>query len=256
MYFPYIGITDFMTFEQVKQMLAMFNFYLASGSQRKLHVGVMMSYKTLHGISSKWTKAFPSKGEIATIFSSVETYNCLHYADYENHPGLHQDLSQAVSYGGANIHAVQLDMVWPEPASISAGIKGCGKAMEVILQLGKQALAEANNDPYFVAQKLEKYNGVIDRVLLDRSMGRGLSLDAQGLLPFIEAIKSRHPHLGLVVAGGLGPDTVGLVAPLADRFPDLSIDAQGKLRPSGSALDPVNWDFAASYLREALKLLK
>ncbi|MFA5934800.1 MAG: hypothetical protein WC827_02885 [Candidatus Paceibacterota bacterium] len=41
-----------------------------------------------------------------------------------------------------------------------------------------------------------------------------------------------------------------------NEFPDVSIDAEGKLRPSGSALDPVDWDMAEKYIIEALKLFK
>jgi hypothetical protein len=56
---PYVGITDFTTFEQVKHMLTVFNKNLEQGQSRRLHVGVMMSYKTLHGMETKWTEAFP-----------------------------------------------------------------------------------------------------------------------------------------------------------------------------------------------------
>jgi hypothetical protein len=62
--------------------------------------------------------------------------------------------------------------------------------------------------------------------------------------------------MGLVVAGGLGPDSIDMVKPLVKVFPDISIDAQGKLRPSGSALDPIDWDMAGTYLARALELLK
>ena len=61
---------------------------------------------------------------------------------------------------------------------------------------------------------------------------------------------------GIVAAGGLGPESVGLVEPLYREFPDLSIDAQGKLRPSGSALHPIDWDMAETYLVKALQLLR
>lgn len=103
-------------------------------------------------------------------------------------------------------------------------------------------------------QKLEEYEGVIKRVLLDKSMGRGLVMDSECLISFARAIRQRFPELGIAVAGGLGPKTVDLVKPIIDEFPDLSIDAQGKLRPSESALDPVDWNMAETYLINALKL--
>ena len=254
--FPYIGITDFMTFEQVEKMSAVFRMHLPQGSNRLLHVGVMMSYKTLHDIETKWSKALPAKEAIAGIFGSDDVYNCLHYADYDHNPDLGNTLARAISYGGIGINAVQLDMPWPDPGQVARGVHTSRKHIEVILQIGKNAIEEANDDPRTVAQRLEDYDGIIHRVLLDKSMGRGLGMDAVALIPFARAIKERFPNLGLTVAGGLGPNTMSLVEPLVAEFHDLSIDAQGKLRPSGNALDPIDWDMAREYLVKALTLLK
>jgi hypothetical protein len=83
---PYVGITDFTNFEQVTKMLEVFRRHKSSGSQRVLHVGVMMSFKTLNDIETKWSQAFPLKDTIADIFRSNDddVYYCLHYADYEH----------------------------------------------------------------------------------------------------------------------------------------------------------------------------
>jgi hypothetical protein len=85
---PYIGITDFMTYEQVEHMLEVFNkhLHLSNQQNRRLHVGVMMNYETLHRLPTKWSKAFPVNESIASIFQSSETMNCLHYADYKGNP--------------------------------------------------------------------------------------------------------------------------------------------------------------------------
>jgi hypothetical protein len=113
-----------------------------------------------------------------------------------------------------------------------------------------------DEEPRFLVEKLRDYEGVIQRVLLDRSMGKGLPMNAEDLLLFIRVIKEAFPQMGISIAGGLGPNTVHLAAPLLKEFPDLSIDAQGKLRPSGSALDPVDWNMAGKYLTEALKIAR
>ncbi|MDD3531359.1 MAG: hypothetical protein PHV99_02095 [Candidatus Pacebacteria bacterium] len=243
-----------MSFEQVARMLTAFSAHKQPGSDRRLHVGVMMSYKTLNGIETKWAKAFPPKETIASIFGSDETFNCLHYADYDHTPNLWDSLSRAISYGGIGINAVQLDMPWPDPGQVAHGIHTSRRNIEVILQVGKNAIEEVGDDPDEVVRRLEDYEGVIHRVLLDRSMGRGLGMDAAALLPFAHAIRERFPGLDLVAAGGLGPQSINLVEPLVMEFPDLSIDAQGKLRPSGSALDPIDWDMAEEYLIKALAL--
>jgi hypothetical protein len=253
---PYIGITDFTNFGQVQEMVRVFGTHLPQGSDRVLHVGVMMSYKTLNGIETKWSKAFPPKEIIADIFrpNDNDVYYCLHYADYD-HDTKFTDLARGLGYAGPFVNAVQFDMPWPDPGVVASGVHASRKQIEVILQVGRNAIEEANNDPADVVRRPEDYEGVIHRVLLDKSMGRGLSMDAVGLIPFARAIKDRFPNLGLVAAGGLGPDSINLVEPLAKEFPDLSIDAQGRLRPSGSALDPIDWDMAGEYLVKALQLL-
>lgn len=252
--FPYIGITDFRNAQQVKFMLEAFNSRKSIRSNRILHVGVMMSRKTLLGLPSKWTNAFPTNSEIAEILSVPEVYNVLHYADYEIDPDLHRNLRQALMYGGDNMDAIQLDMIWPDSTTIAHVVASSHANIEVILQIGKNAIEAEGNDPKSVVNRLARYDGAIDRVLLDKSMGNGLGMDAHALLPYARAIRDRFPNLGIAAAGGLGPNTIHLVEPLVREFPDLSIDAQGKLRPSGSALDPVDWDMAKEYIHKALQL--
>ena len=252
---PYIGITDFITFDHVQNMVRVFEENLGVGQKRRLHVGVMMSYKTLHNLETKWSVAFPAKEKISDIFSSKETMNCLHYADYDE-IDVTESIIQAISFGGDGINALQLDMIWPNPKHVFEAIENSQKELEVILQVGKNAIEQANNDPQEIVKRIKDYDGIISHVLLDKSMGRGLGMDALGLIPFVEAIKKEFPNLGIVVAGGLGPDTIDLVKPLSEKFPDISIDAQGKLRPSGNALDPIDWNMAEMYLVKALQLFK
>jgi len=255
---PYIGITDFMTWSQVEQMVSVFQANRQPGSERLLGVGVMMSRKTLRGINTQWSEAFPKKELIGSILAGiyVSTFNCLHYADYENRRGFVDDLAEAIYWGGPFINAIQLDMTWPDPRDVRTAVQKTGRDIEVILQIGKTAFGLADNDPEKVFGFLSGYNGIIHRVLLDQSVGRGIPMKAETLLPFARAIKEWFPELGLVVAGGLGPKTVDLVKPIIDEFPEVSIDAQSQLRPSGSALDPIDWNMAEEYLIEALKLLR
>lgn len=252
--FPYIGITDFTNFEQVQEMLHIFEVYQPHESNRKLHVGVMMSYKTLNELPNKWQQVFPPKETVADIFSSEETYNCLHYVDYENNPQLEKNIFRAICFGGQGIRALQLDMIWPDPTELKKGIKAFCADIEVILQIGRNAFEDINDKPEQLAERLEKYQGVIHRVLLDKSMGRGLGMDAEFLIPFVMMIRKKFPTLAIGAAGGLGPETLQLVKPLVKVLPEISIDAQGRLRPSGNALDPIDWNMAKRYIIEAHKL--
>ena len=58
----------------------------------------------------------------------------------------------------------------------------------MILQVGKEAIEQSNNDPQEVVRRLLAYQGTIQHVLLDKSMGKGLGMDAEALIPFVRAI--------------------------------------------------------------------
>ncbi len=251
---PYIGITNFTSGQQVNKMMAVLAEHLPQHLTHQLHVGVMMSWKTLHGIPSRWSQVFPAKERLAGIFWSSLAYNCLHYADMDNNPGLANSLTEALSWCGDTIHAIQLDMIWPDPQEIAKGVEASGKNVEVILQLGNAALAAVGNDPQQLVQRLTDYAGVIDRVLLDKSMGRGLPMDTQALLPFALAIRQQLPHIGIGVAGGLGPKTVHIAQPIIKAIPQVSLDAQGQLCLNGNALNPIDWGMAAAYITQACQL--
>jgi hypothetical protein len=266
---PYIGITDFMTNLQVEHMLNVFRKHRAEGSLRRLHVGVMMSFKTLYGHETQWTNAFPAKEILGQIFYFVgnpdslrfkemneDLMHTLHYADYQERPDVVKNLTDALAYAGPFVDALQLDMIWPDPDKVKEAIKASGKDIEVILQIGENAMEDAKNDSTEIVERLYFYQDVITHVLLDKSMGKGLGMNAKELLPFARAIRKAYPNLGLVIAGGLGPETMHLAQSIVAEFPDVSIDAQGQLRPSKSALDPIDWDIASQYLIEALSILK
>ncbi len=215
-----------------------------------------MSYKTLRGLPTKWTAAFPKMTEYPKIFlDRPGLFNVLHYADY-NRDSSARDYADAVLLCGPNLHAIQFDMIWPDPSALEYLVyRGTHtrKPLKVILQVGSKAMAEVGDDPVRVCEKLSWYyhSDCIDYVLLDKSMGAGIGMDAALLLTYIYEIKKRLPNLGIVVGGGLGPTTMHLAEPIIREFPDVSIDAQGQMRTSASALDPIEWNRAFEYARAA-----
>ncbi len=252
----YIGITDFTNPVQVKRMASVWARHAtARHASRRLHVGVMMSYKTLRGHPTKWSSAFPPKERIAEIFSaSSATWNCLHYADYQG-IDVYASLTKALSCGGPGLHALQLDMVWPNPEHIACARLTHAGGLDVILQIGTPAFHAVGDNPAILVERLREYGNTIQYVLLDKSMGRGVGMDARALLPFLRVIQAQIPHLGLAVAGGLGPYSMDLLDPLLPEFAHISIDAQSRLRPSKDALHPIDWNMAEAYLVRALEYL-
>ncbi len=262
---PYIGITGFTDCAQVQKMLNIFNWSPGIEDNRNLHVGVMMGHKTLHGIPTKlgWENIFPKNEDVHSIFFKHEhLFNVLHFADYEQRSGVEilHDLRLATNYGGFDMEGLQLDMVWPDPNAILAYKESYPK-IKIIIQVNPDALKAIAHDPTALVARLSQYEDSIDYVLLDKSVGRGLSMNAQELMPFIHAItdgpyadrlRAGKGPVGVVVAGGLGPETLHLVECLVAQYPDLSIDAQGKLCPSGTSLDHIDLELAGQYLKRAI----
>lgn len=256
---PYIGMTDVPSAEWLRERLETF---IAAGGRmldHQLHAGIMASYKTLHGLPTKWAAAWPKLEDAGKIFIDDErVLNTLHYADYpdDEHPIARttvRDIEELIRRCRWPIDAIQFDMVWPRPELLDA-IKELNKAPRVILQVGDKALKELGYDIAAFVRRIQSYNGCVDDVLLDMSGGTGTEMGADFLTPFIVALRKEHPHLGVSVAGGLGPDTLHLVAAIVSSFPGISIDAQSKLRRSGKSLDPIEADRADAYLRGAVEM--
>lgn len=252
---PWIGITDFMNQDEVRDMLEIFSYLVSEKPEmrHKLMVGVMMSYKTLRGERTRWAEIFPPKETIADIFlRHKHALNTLHYVDYEG-IDVSNALSEAITLGGMAINAIQLDMIWPDPDKIVTAVAG-KKGLSVILQVGVPAFAQASNNPREMIARLREYYGVIDAVLFDRSMGQGRLMDPATLLAYVTAVYEEIPTLRVSLAGGLGPGTVQVMTTLVRKFPDISMDAQSRLRPSGDARDPIDWRMATQYVTEAVAL--
>ena len=253
----YIGITDFTDPEQVHRMRDVLD---EVDSERMLGVGVMMSYKTLRGIETKWSRWFPPNEEVARIFvRRAGVFNVLHYADYDDTSGF-AELSDALSWAGDNVDALQLDMIWPDPMMLGR-LRQEHSFIKFIIQVNQKAIDLYDGDMDGVAQKLEEYYraGCLGYALFDLSMGQGKAMDATRLMSYVWVATKYIPRLSVVVAGGLGPTSMDLLLPaIRDGNPlDVSIDAQGKLRPSGKAdQEFVDWDMAAEYLRNAEALLQ
>ncbi len=184
-------------------------------------------------------------------------YNCIHYAD-SNHKKdvkLEDHLYMLRLSGGMFLHGLQLDLDWPDLVAIEGACKGLNKT-EIILQIGVRAFREIGDGVDELVKKLGEYEGIIHRVLLDKSMGKGIGMNAEFLLPFARAIRKSFPELAIGFAGGLSATSMNLLEPVLQEFPDCDQDAQGGMRPSGSYLDPIDMATCKAYLIESLKLRK
>lgn len=250
---PYIGICDFTAPEQSERLLA----FTPMNFSHDLMVGVMMSRKTLNDVPSKWTNVYPKKETIADIFvPDMRAMNTIHYADYgvgdERDPALADTLVRVESYGGRYLDAIQLDMVWPDCAEIKRFRERSDTP--IVLQVGAKAMRECEDDPTKVCERIALYGTSIEYVLFDKSGGGGKGMSAPLLRRYVRTLLVELPHLMPAVAGGLGPYTMHLVEPLTKRYPNISMDMQSRLRSSGNAKFPIEWDRAESAFAQALSL--
>lgn len=253
---PYIGVCDSPNGEQTLRWAELFERLCEKHGvhERKLMIGIMTSFKTQMGMVSKWTDVFPKKENYSDIFRKHHmTINTLHYADFAGVTSV-KNLLDAVNPCGKFLDAIQLDMIWPRPQMLRT-FRKMKPDIKVVLQINRMAMEETLCNPELVALRLKVYGDDVDYVLLDRSHGTGEGMRVDLLIPYARAIANTLPKMRLAGAGGLGPKTVQLVAPLVKEIPDFSWDAQGKLRPSGSSLDPINEEFANEYIEESIKLI-
>lgn len=221
----------------------------------RLHVGVMMNRKTLSGMPSKHDAVWPKREAIAEIFTShPRVLNVLHYADYHD-LYLCPPLAEIMRFTGPHLHAIQLDMIWPNARSLRRFRNQFPFLEGIILQVGTRALEVVGNDIADACRLVSIYEDSIDSVLIDLSMGRGVPLDPSRMEDDIAKVRMMLPEKRIAIAGGLGPETLHLAEPILAKFPGISIDAAGRLRPSGNSMfDPLSLLLARTYVERAVPL--
>jgi hypothetical protein len=241
-YERYSGICDVISGEQSRAMAEELR-RNRKNPNRKVMIGVMAGHFSLRPDEEdpgKQRTVFPAREEISQGFTDdPDVLNTVHFADLYRPREVQkilEDLELVVQYGGEHLHAIQLDVTWPNPEEIGK-FKDKHPQVIIILQVGRFAFKEADNDPQKIAERLREYGDSIDFALLDLSMGKGKSMQSDELLPLLRLIQKELPGLGLAVAGGLGPDSMDLLEPIAREVPGISIDAQGRLKPVDAAVD-------------------
>lgn len=229
---PYIGVTGFTQAEQVKQALDIFPF-----TDRILMVGVLV--KGAREGTTAHSKRFPALEGVADIFTpDPRVLNIVHHLP-GSVGGIAESVSNIRGYLGSHVHGFQVNrLVWPEPDALRLYQEIVPRA-RVILQITGGAFEAVNRSPAHLIERLKSYRGVITGVLLDASEGEGKIMDPAFLLPFVKAIRQSELRdaIGIGVAGGLCSETVGILSAIADIYPNVSIDAEGRLHDAQDMLD-------------------
>ncbi len=250
---PYVGVTDFTSRDQVIEAKK----FLAPRSIHRLHVGAMTSYKVQNGIKTftGWENIWLNEEGLKKLFSDDDdVFNVIHYADYDNPPlTTSLDLHEAIRRSGPYLHGLQLDMVWPE-VKIVKEIKSQHPSIEIILQIGKDAVKELDNSLEKVLEKALNYLDCVDYFLIDFSMGKGEPLNPEVTLEYLRMFTKVIPIEKIAIGGGLGPETTHLLKPIVEVFPRISWDAQGQMRKPKSQTTPIEMPRVISYVYESSML--
>lgn len=229
---PYIGITGFMSLGDTLYVLKV----VPANTDRMVMVGVLASLKTMRGIQNKWPNRYPTMDKIVGIFPDhPQALNLIHYNTKEKET-LGDQLVAMTGFGGVNMHGFQLNIAWPA-LDVLAEYKKAYPAKQIVLQVGGHAFGMVGHSPDQLAARVAEYDEVAEYVLLDPSGGYGKPFDPERARDYLLALEAKNLGMGLGVAGGLSPTTLDLVEPLAREFPDLSIDAEGRLRTQEDHLD-------------------
>lgn len=246
---PYIGVTDFTTRAEVEAVKAL----IPESVNRRLHVGAMMSYKTLNHIPTNtgWEKIWLNEQGLHRLFvADKSVFNVLHYADYEDKTDL-SHLVAATMQAGPGMEGLQLDMKWPLPSMLSQYMSAFGH-VKLIVQIGATAMSESSD----WERDLAAYEGIADYVLLDSGMGRGKTFNPDFMLGNVAVTLKYFDQNQIAVAGGLGPETYLNLKPIVELYPEISCDAQGRLRPSGNAKDPLDFNLVGQYIKGVCSILE
>lgn len=246
MHAPYIGITGFTNRKDAEEVLSI----LQKESERKLMVGVLMSQKTFEGGTNKWPNRYPRVEQCAHIFPEHPlALNLIHY-NTKDRSTLFDQMVQVTHIAGPNFHGFQLNVAWPEVRALERyRLRYPDK--KIVLQIGGLAFEVVGHSPAELVRSLQRYARCIDYVLLDPSGGWGKPFDTAKVHEYLQALIFALVPFRLGVAGGLSPTTLHLIEPLAREFPDLCIDAEGRLRDANDCLD---LPLAKDYVLRALAI--
>lgn len=252
---PYIGITGFMTREEVDAILAEVPAWpvgMPPDSNRQIMIGVLASLNTLQHFKNRIPNRYPKLENISGIFREhPKALNLIHYNTKERSTLCAQLLGMA-KIVGPNLHGFQLNISWPETKELETFHTQSDKKMKIVLQIGGRAFEMIDHSPERLARKVKaEYEGLIDYVLLDPSGGAGKQFTPEIMKRFIDALLDVDLRAGLGVAGGLSAETLDPVELLAKYFPGLCIDAEGRIRDKHDILD---LNLAKAYLRRAIKI--
>lgn len=264
MFKPYISVTGAYSQQQIKNIV---EWYPADAS-RQLVIGVLVTDKTFHNRDKKnQPLIYPMMKDIPSIpIPRNNVSYIIHYCPNQDNPDMgfrmveiacsdaNGNRKSSRQPGMHHFSGFQINASWPDQGNIVSQFwsRSFGPR-KLILQIGRQALSEINNDPLQLVERLiYGYTDIIDGILIDPSGGEGREFDPEKMDNYLRAIYEATLGINVAIAGGFGNDgsVARLLWPLAKKYPDLSICAQNKLLSN----DELDEHKVIGYISDALKV--
>jgi hypothetical protein len=251
MHDPYVGITGYNAEIQVEKLLSL----IPENFSRKFMIGVLVDDRTLGG--EKRDGRFARIENIQNIFDTSKScdehgkaLNFVHYCDINNRYKKHllSSLVKITEISGENLHGFQLNMPWPDTDVISK-YRSIFPDKKFVVQMERDDFD--THGPERMAKELTQYNGLCEYVILDMSMGAGREMNRVILAKYAKQVR-KTTDMNIVFAGGLHSGNLDeMIKPLLKKFPDMSIDAEGRLMTSKNVLDIHD---CSAYILKALEI--
>lgn len=236
---PYIAVSGLASVSDARLLCAIEN--NPSVEPRRLVGAVLVSRKTLQGKATESLR-YPSLAvaqEVCATLAAAPIVPAVHYNTRTNGGDIERELFTLARHVPA-MRMLQLNVVCPAVEAVEA-FRRAHPWVEIVLQVSGETRAQyqsAGLNPWAV---LADYGRVVDHLLLDLSRGTGRPLPVEATADEIRLheLQAETRHVGLGVAGGLGPDArpvLGVLHGILDEavFARLSFDAESNLRVPAS----------------------
>lgn len=232
----YIGITGYKYMEEINEARKA---YESAGINRDSEIGTMFGFLVSEKQAfdnSIESRRNPSLRNLDGLLREVPSWMMptLHYCSRSRELDV-DNLLKILDYKsvGFNTQAVQLNLDWPSEVHIAA-LKLHYPNLYIIQQVNP------NFPGVDAVSRVMEYEGLVDKLLIDPSLGAGISYDISQSAEIINRISEKTDKFSFVICGGLDKENVYDKVLEARRFvnPSFSIDAEGRLRTfDGTRLD-------------------
>lgn len=259
---PYIGISGIAHAEEYKAIMDYARQLDIASTGRFVMVGAQATTRTqIHnqpepGYGQDWYPIGDALAKVAVLDTSGLTKPFIHVLFENELDEFERGMEIIMARTKPFIRGIQLNGAhWMDLDYAPALTRFKQQYPETAIILQARSFIMEQASPNEVTAKLRTLP--VDYVLFDASHGQGKAMNAHSLQQYIDAVYQGQLTLGVAAAGGLEASNIDtLLGPLLNMYPDLSFDAEGRLRNSrNSSTSRLSLDLVEKYLKSSKGIL-